>query len=100
MIAMLRIREARAGEGFKLRLTLTNGAVVERDIADLLTGPVFEAIRTDPHVFQQVRVEAGTVVWPNGADLDPDVLIWGGLSPKEPISPPPSLTLKLPSLVR
>ncbi len=97
---MLRIREARADEGFRLRLTLTNGVVVERDIADLLTGPVFEAIRTDPHLFQQVRVEAGTVAWPNGADLDPDVLIWGGLSPKDPISPPPLLTLKVPSLVR
>jgi hypothetical protein len=97
---MLRIREARAGEGFTLRLTLTDGAVVERDIADLLTGPVFEEIRTSPTTFRQVRVESGTLVWPNGADLDPDVLIWGGLPPKSPASPPPALTLKLPSLVR
>jgi hypothetical protein len=97
---MLRIREAIAGEGFTLRLTLTDGAVVERDVADLLTGPVFEAIRMDPTVFRQVRVEAGTVVWPNGADLDPDVLIWGGLPPKASASPPPALILKLPSLVR
>jgi len=30
----------------------------------------------DPDFFSQVRVdpEAGTVVWPNGVDLDPDVL--------------------------
>jgi Protein of unknown function (DUF2442) len=30
----------------------------------------------DPEFFTQVRVdpEAGTVVWPNGVDLDPDVL--------------------------
>jgi Protein of unknown function (DUF2442) len=97
---MLRIREARAGKRFTLRLTLTDGAVVERDIADLLTGPVFEEIRTNPTIFRQVRVESGTLVWPNGADLDPDVLIWGGLPPKAPASPPPALTLKLPSLVR
>ena len=97
---MLRIREVRAGEGYLLRLTLTNGSVIERDITDLLTGPVFEVIRKDPVVFRQVNVEAGTVTWPNGADLDPDVLIWGGLPPKTPANPPPSLKLKLPSLVR
>jgi len=36
---------------------------------------VFEPLR-DPEYFAQVRVDAdlGTVVWPNGADLDPDVL--------------------------
>ena len=36
---------------------------------------VFAALR-DPVVFNQVAVdhEAGTIVWPNGADLDPDVL--------------------------
>ena len=30
----------------------------------------------DPDVFAQVTVdvEAGTIVWPNGVDLDPDVL--------------------------
>ena len=26
-------------------------------------------------------VEDGTLVWPNGADLCPDVLIWDGLPP-------------------
>jgi hypothetical protein len=36
---------------------------------------VFAALR-DPSVFESVTVdpEAGTIVWPNGADLDPDVL--------------------------
>jgi hypothetical protein len=36
---------------------------------------VFEPLR-DPPYFARVRVDAGlgTVVWPNGADLDPDVL--------------------------
>ena len=97
---MLRIREVTAGGGYLLRLTLTNGSVIERDVADLLTGPVFEAIRQDPLVFQQVKVEAGTVTWPNGADLDPDVLIWGGLPPRGSATPPASLTLKMPLLVR
>jgi hypothetical protein len=33
-----------------------------------------------------MRVEAGTLVWPNGADLCSDVLIWGGLPPVDTAS--------------
>lgn len=89
-MALLRIRTVKALEGFKLRLTLTDGSVVERDVSRLLVGPVFEPIRKDPAVFAKVRVEGGTVVWPNGADLCPDVLIWGGVPPEEgrPLHPP------------
>ncbi len=88
---LLRVREVKALEGFKLRLALTDGSVVERDVSRLIAGPVFEPIRKDPAVFAKVRVEGGTVVWPNGADLCPDVLIWGGAPPEEgqqPAHPP------------
>ena len=97
---LLRIREVMPMEGFRLRLTLTDGSIVERDIADLLMGPMFEPIRKDMAAFRQVTVESGTIVWPNGADLCPDVLIWGGTPPKSSALPPQSLTLKSPSLVR
>ena len=35
-----------------------------------------EPLHNDPQLFRKVRVdrELGTIVWPNGADLDPDVL--------------------------
>lgn len=97
---LLRIREVIPVEGFRLRLTLTDGSVVERDITDLLMGPMFETKRKDAGAFRQVKVESGTVVWPNGADLCPDVLIWGGPPPKNSASPPQSVTLKSPTLVR
>lgn len=97
---LLRIREVTPTEGFCLRLTLTDGSVVERDLTELLVGPVFEPLRNDLDNFRQVTVEAGTVVWTNGADLDPDVLIWGGPPPKNPASPPQYLILKSPTLVR
>lgn len=87
-------------EGRRLRLTLTDGSIVEREITDLLMGPMFEAIRKDAVAFRQVTVESGTVVWPNGAELCPDVLIWGGVPPKNSAVPPQSLTLKSPTLVR
>ncbi len=99
-MSLLRIREVMPLEGFRLRLTLTDGSIVERDITDLLMGPMFETIHQDAVAFRQVTVESGTVVWPNGADLCPDVLIWGGAPPKSSVVPPQSLTLKSPSLVR
>ena len=90
-MALLRIREVKVLDGFKLRLALTDGSVVERDVSSLLVGPVFEPVRKDPSLFGKVRAEGGTIVWPNGADLCPDVLIWGGAPPAEgqtPIHPP------------
>jgi hypothetical protein len=80
-VTLLRIRDAVPLDGWRLRLTLTDGSIVERDVAHLLRGPVFEKIRDEPEVFRAVKVEAGTLAWPNGADLCPDVLIWGGLPP-------------------
>jgi hypothetical protein len=70
-----RIRTVEPLEGFVLRLGFDDGAVREIDLEAELWGPVFEPLRRDPHLFRQVRVdeELGTVVWPNGADLDPDV---------------------------
>jgi hypothetical protein len=89
-MSLLRIRQVKPLGGFRLELTLTDGSVVERDVAAWLRGPVFEPVRTDPALFRQVRVDAGTLVWPNGADLCPDVLIWGGAPPVEAGVVPPA----------
>lgn len=90
IMALLRIRDVQPLEGFTLRLMLNDGSVIERNVSRLLVGPVFELIRKDPAVFARVRVEGGTVVWPNGADLCPDVLIWGGAPPEEGAAATPS----------
>ena len=61
---------------FQLRLTFENGEVREVDIADLVPfDGIFEPLN-DPAYFRLVGVnrDVGTVVWPNGADLCPDVL--------------------------
>ena len=86
---MLRIRRATALDGRRLRLTLTNGDVVERDVGALLWGTVFEPLRTSDARFRKVTVRAGTVSWPGDVDLDPDVLIWGGPAPRDPALRPP-----------
>ncbi len=71
-----RIRTVEPLEGFELRLGFDDGTVREIDLEAELWGPVFEPLRHDPQLFRQVRVdeELGTIVWPNGADMDPDVL--------------------------
>ena len=76
---MIRIRTARPLEGHKLELGLSDGRTHVVDVAPLLRGPMLEPVRRDPQLFRSVRVDEtlGTVVWPNGADLDPDVLILG-----------------------
>jgi len=34
-------------------------------------------VRSDPAFFQQMTAENDTITWPNGADIDPDVLYLG-----------------------
>ncbi len=86
---MLRIQHALALDKFIVRLTLTSGDVVERDLAAVLWGPIFEPLRRDPARFRQVVVEAGTLTWPDVADIDPDTLIWGGAPPMDAATRPP-----------
>lgn len=98
-MTMLRVHEAKAVDGVCLRLHLTNGMTVERDLSDILTGPVFEALRQDPGLFRDVRVEGGTVAWPNGAGICPDGLIWDGPSPEEDRTPPARLRIRRQEMV-
>jgi hypothetical protein len=74
----LRIKGAVPLSGYKLRLTLTDGSVIERDVGPLLVGPVFEPIRRDPELFRKVSVERGTICWPGEVDLCPDTVLWYG----------------------
>lgn len=63
-------------ERFTLLLEFNTGERKLVDIEQYLRGPVFQPVREDPGYFNQVEVddELGTIVWPNGADIDPDVL--------------------------
>jgi hypothetical protein len=63
---------------YVLEVTFADGAVREVDMEAELWGEMFEPLR-DPAVFAQATVDPDlqTVVWPNGADICPDVLYWG-----------------------
>ena len=80
---MIRILDVRPLNGFQVELELSTGGVVRRDLRPLLKGPIFDSIREHDDQFRHVRAEGGTVVWPNGADLCPDVVIWGGMPPAD-----------------
>jgi hypothetical protein len=73
---MVRIREVQPLERFEVRLFFTDGTQKDVDLERYLHGPIFEPIKNDLRVFRSVRVdqELGTIVWDNGADIDPDVL--------------------------
>jgi hypothetical protein len=83
---LVRIREVKPLDNYRVQLTLTNGRVIERDLGPMLVGPVFDEIRNDEARFREMRVEGGALSWPRGADLCPDVLIWGGLPPADAAS--------------
>lgn len=86
---MIRIESAEHVSDFTVRLTLTNGSVVERDLARLLVGRIFAPVRKNPRAFAAFQVEGGTLTWPNGADLCPDVILWDGPPPTSKRARPP-----------
>jgi hypothetical protein len=70
---IIHIAQARVVGPHSLELTFDNGAVHRLNLRRELVGPIFEPLR-DPAYFAQVRVDGGTVAWPNGADFAPDFL--------------------------
>jgi hypothetical protein len=94
---VLEIKRADPLEGRQVRLTLSDGTVIERDLTDLLQGPVFERIAADDHVFRQVRAVDGTIAWPGNVDLAPETVIWDGPPPSDPNRrPAPFLRNRVP----
>ncbi len=79
MAKPVRITAVELLNGFSVRLGLTDGTSKVVDLERYLKGPIFESVRNDPSFFAKVQVDprAGTIVWPNGADIDPDVLCQG-----------------------
>jgi hypothetical protein len=68
--------EATPIDGHVVRLRFADGASGEVDLGYLLEyGGVFEPLRDDAY-FREPRAdaEAGTIVWPNGADVAPETL--------------------------
>jgi len=94
MAAMLEIRAVEPLEGRSVRLTLSDGAVVERDLRDLLRGPLLGRLADDDRLFRLVAVDYGTLVWPGEIDIAPETLIWDGPAPRDETSLTPAAFLR------
>lgn len=85
---MVAVTKVEPLEAYQLRLWFDDGSERVVDLDGVLWGPMAEPLR-DPDYFRRVRVdpELRTIAWPNGFDLDPDVLH----GDYEPASPPDSI---------
>lgn len=63
-------------EGYRVRLTFSDDTTKEIDLAPYLHGPIFVPLR-DPAYFRQAFISDGALSWPNGADIDTQVLRYG-----------------------
>ena len=73
---LIRIRSAKPLKGFIVLIEFTDGTKREIDLEPYLRGPMFEPLRKERSAFLSLRVDpkTGTIVWNNGADIDPDLL--------------------------
>lgn len=74
-MSICRIHSVEVCGPHSLRLVFDDEVSKRVDVTPLLRGPVFLPL-LDPEEFGRVLLDpvAGTVVWPNGADLAPEAL--------------------------
>jgi hypothetical protein len=72
---MIKVVEVTPLEGFRLRVSFSNGRQGIRDCSDIVAeaGPMVAPLR-DPAFFGRVFIEYGALAWPNGYDIDPIAL--------------------------
>ena len=81
---MLEIDEVEPLHDRVVRLRLSDGSVVVRDLGALLDGRgVFARITNDDAAFREVFVDYGTLAWPGEVDIAPETLIWDGPYPND-----------------
>lgn len=73
---LIDVTDVRVLARYVVELTFADGSERVIDLEPLLWGPMFEPLVSDYDLFRQVTVDpdAGTIVWPNGADISPRTL--------------------------
>jgi hypothetical protein len=77
------VRAVKPLDGLRVRVVFTDDSTRDIDLDPYLQGPLFEPIRRSRTLFASVYVDPDTetLTWPNGADIDPDVLYYDGNPP-------------------
>lgn len=70
------VQKVRLLGDFWVSLEFENSTKKKVNLDLFLHGPVFETIRQNQPVFRQIYIENGMITWPNGADIEPDVLYY------------------------
>lgn len=73
---LVRVTDVRVLSRYIVELEFADGAVKVIDLEPHLWGEMFQPLLEHYDLFREVRVDdtAGTIVWPNGADLSPRLL--------------------------
>ena len=73
---LVRIKSVKPLHDFIVLVNFTDGTKREINLEPYLRGKVFEKIREDISIFRSMKIDErmGTIIWENGADIDPDVL--------------------------
>jgi hypothetical protein len=82
MKAPYAIRKAEPRDGYVLLVTFADGTSREVDFLPFLRAPRDQAMLDSLEVFRSFEIDddSGTIVWPNGRDIAPDML-HAGLRP-------------------
>ena len=72
-IALHDVVSVQCRDGHLLQLRFDDDTENLFDMAPWLVRPPYQPLR-NPTLFNRARVEYGTVVWPNGLDIDPETL--------------------------
>ena len=73
---LVRIKSVKPLHDYVVKIKFTDETEREINLESFLRGKIFESLRNDPQAFRAIKVDEkmGTIVWENGADIDPDVL--------------------------
>lgn len=72
---MVRIRQAIPIEKYRLKVTFSSGEEGIFDMKGWLRGPIYSTLKNED-LFNHVAIDeiSGTVCWPNGIDICPDMV--------------------------
>ena len=73
---LIRVKKIKPLHDFVVAVEFTDETERKINLEPFLRGKVFESIRQNPSEFRAMKIDStmGTIVWENGADIDPDVL--------------------------
>jgi len=69
----LSVNKVKALKNYQLELTFENNEIKIFDTKPYLDTGLFRRLK-DENFFKQVKVSFDTIEWPNGIDMDPEVL--------------------------